>query len=399
MKRIYFGVAAAVFIAASAAPRAQGPQTEVRSAPAAGWTFVPGVTLGTMYDSNVLVTTSIAPETGQPPSDTLFTVDPTGTLRYHGRRTQFDAGYHGQFRRYTDFNGLNRFVQSASASLERRATKRLTISGQNSYESVPTTDEVDLTGVPFTRAGVQTDRLGLNAAMRLTEFTDATVRYEFNSVNFDRQAPELTGGVVNGIHFDTTHRLNDRVKAGGEGSYRLANMDVEGGRQLRFVELGGVIGYELSEFTHVSLSGGAAHLSDELRNISRTGPYVRGSISHLAGGAAFGASYERSFVPSFGFGGSTRSQQVRGWIDLPPIGRRLYVQASGSWRKTDPFEAQDVKRDNYLLKTTAGYAIARTIRAQGYYAFSSYTAVLTDIQVNRNRIGAELVLFQPMRIR
>jgi len=52
MKRIYFGVAAAAFIAASAAPRAQEPQTEVRSAPAAGWTFVPGITLGTMYDSN-----------------------------------------------------------------------------------------------------------------------------------------------------------------------------------------------------------------------------------------------------------------------------------------------------------------------------------------------------------
>ena len=104
-------------------------------------------------------------------------------------------------------------------------------------------------------------------------------------------------------------------------------------------------------------------------------------------------------MPSFGFGGSTRSQQVRGWIDLPPIGRRLYVQGAGSWRQTDPFEVQDVKRDNYLLRATAGYAIARTIRAQAFYAFSSYTAVRTDIQVNRNRVGAELVLFQPMRIR
>jgi hypothetical protein len=399
MKRICFGAAAAVFIAASAAPRAQEPRTEVPSAPTAGWTFVPGITVGTMYDSNVLVTTSIVQETGKPPTDTVFTLDPTGSLRYHGKRTQFGASYHGQFRQYKNVDALDRFVQSANASIERRATKRLTLAGQNSYEVAPTTDDVNLAGVPFTRAGVKIDRLSGTAGIRLTEFTDAAIRYNFSSAQFERQAPELTSGIVHEVSVSSTRRLTEHLRAGGESSFRIANMDVAGGRQLRFLEFGGIVNYRLGEFTEASFSGGLARLSDDLRDITRSGPYVRASISHLTGRALLGAGYERSFVPSFGFGGSTLSQQVRGWVDFPPIGRRLYTQASGWWRQTDPLVPLDVKRDNYQIRATAGYAIARTIRAQGFYAFSGYTAVRTGIQVDRNRIGAELVLFQPMRIR
>ena len=119
--------------------------------------------------------------------------------------------------------------------------------------------------------------------------------------------------------------LTDRLKVGGEGSYRFANMDVGAGRHLQFVDVGRTIAYVLGEFTTVSAAGGMSHLDDQLRNITRSGPYVRASISHTAERAVFGASYERSFVPSFGFGGTTRSQQMIGWVNLPPIGRRLYL--------------------------------------------------------------------------
>ncbi len=57
--------------------QSQPSQQEVTVAPEPGWTFVPGVIAGAMYDSNVLVTTSVT-ETGEPASDTYFTIDPTG---------------------------------------------------------------------------------------------------------------------------------------------------------------------------------------------------------------------------------------------------------------------------------------------------------------------------------
>lgn len=401
MKRILLGIGAtaAVLLSASAAPHAQEPQTEVPPAPASGWVFIPGVTLGAMYDSNVLVTTSVLPSTGKPPTDTVYTIDPNGKLRYHGKRNSFSGSYHGQFHLYNTFDSLNRVAQGADVSFDRRATKRLTLGAQNLYEFSPTTDDVNLWGAPFTRAGVHTDRLSATAGYRLSEFTDSTVRYNFTSAQFDRQAPELTSGIVHEVHFDTTHRFTGRLRAGGEGDLRRANMDSAGGRELWFLDVGGIVGYAIGEFTNMSVSGGVSRMSDNLRNITRTGPYVRASISHLTERASVGGSYERSFVPSFGFGGATRSQQVRGWIDLPPIGRRVYISGTAHWRQTNPFEPLAVKRDTYQLRTTVGYAIARTIRAQAFYAFTSSTAVVTEINVTRHRAGGELVLFQPMRIR
>ena len=94
----------------------------------------------------------------------------------------------------------------------------------------------------------------------------------------------------------------------------------------------------LGEFTTVSAAGGMSHLDDQLRTFRGRDHTYAASISHTAERAVFGASYERSFVPSFGFGGTTRNQQMIGWINLPPIGRRLYLQGSTSWRRSNPLE-------------------------------------------------------------
>ena len=131
----------------------------------------------------------------------------------------------------------------------------------------------------------------------------------------------------------------------------------------------------------------------------RSGPYVRASISHTAEREVVGVSYERSFVPSFGFGGTTRNQQIIGWINLPPIGRRLYLQGSSSLRRSNPLEITDVRRlDTITLRATAGYTVSRQIRVQGVYLFTHQDSISSPLPLNRNRLGIELVLFNPVRI-
>ncbi len=397
--RKFFVATAIAVCACSVGLRAQQPQTtELPASSMPGWTFVPGIIVGAIYDSNVVVTTSVT-ETGKPPSDTLFTVDPTGSLRYLGRRTSFGANYRGNIRRYTTLDGLDGYDQQAGMSFERRATKRLTVFGQNQFWTSPTTDQIDLVGVPFRRVGSRSDTFGTGFTYRLSERTDWTGRYDFRWGAFDRQAPDLTGGTTNEIQSGLIQHLTDRLKVGGEGSYRFANMDVGAGRHLQFVDVGGTIAYVLGEFTTVSAAGGMSHLDDQLRNITRSGPYVRASISHTAERAVVGASYERSFVPSFGFGGTTRNQQMIGWVNLPPIGRRLYLHGSTSWRRSKPLELTDVRRlDTMTLGATAGYTVSRQIRLQGVYFFTHQDSIARVVQVNRNRLGIELVLFNPVRI-
>jgi len=387
-------------------PPPPDPQTSLQELPGiqgAGWIFIPGVTIGATYDSNVIVTTSIG-ENGRPPSDTYFTIDPTGSLKFKGKRTGFSANYRGNIRRYTTIDELNGYDQHANVSIDRRATKRLSIFANNQYSTSPTTDEVDLTGVPFRRAGSRYDTLAAGMTYRVSENTDWNARYDFTYGSFDRKAADLTGGTIHALQTGVTHRLTSRAKVGADGSYRFADMNVTGllvgdGHTLQFYEVGSTIAYELGQFTTVSAGAGWSHVRDELRALSRTGPYVRGSISHSEEKTVFGASYERSFVPSFGFGGSTRSQRVAGWIELPPIGRRVFVQGAVSWRRTNPFDStQALRLDTITFRTTAGYAIARQIRLQGVYAFSRQDSAVTGGEVNRNRLGVELVLFNPMRI-
>jgi hypothetical protein len=371
---------------------------EVPSGPIAGWTFVPGVVVGAMYDSNVIVTTSLTPS-GEPFSDSLYTIDPTGSLKYVGKRTSFDANYRGRIRRYVSLDALNGFDQQARVSLQRRATKRLTFYLQNQYGTTPTTDDQDLVGAPFRRAGSRRDTLAAGSTYRLREHTDWTVRYDFTWTSFDRPAPEITGGLTNSIQSQLTQRLTTRLRVGGEAAYRFAVMDVGPGRNLQFVDAGGNVTFDLGEFTTVAAGAGLSHLVDELNSISRSGPYFRASISHRTEHADIGAGYDRSFLPSYGFGGATRNEQMTAWISLPPIDRRLFIHGSTTWRRSNPFEALEVRRlDTVYLRGTVGYAVAREIRVQGFYVFSHQNQSVPGSLVNRHRAGVELVLFKPMRI-
>jgi hypothetical protein len=331
-----------------------------------------------------------------------MTLDPVGTISFVGKRTNFDASYRGTFRHYAELDALDGFDQHIRASVERRATKRLTIFGQNSYSRVPTTDELDIVGstVPFRRAGSEHDQFGAGFTLRLTEFNTLTTRYDMTWVSFDRKAPDLTGGFIQGVHSELSHAFNRRFSVGGEGGFRSAHMDqFEGARELRFVELGGTMEYRLTEATRVGAATGYAHLDDLLFQSQRGGLYVRGSLTHRAIRSVFGISYDRSFVPSFGFGGSNRSQEVRGWVDLPPIGRRVFTQGAITWRRTVPFEANTLQLDTIQARGTAGYAISRWMRAQGFYLYTRQDSIVTGGEINRSRIGGELVLSQPMRIR
>jgi hypothetical protein len=398
IRRRFAVVTVAVLLAASVVAAQNQPMTEVPSAPIAGWSFRPGIAIGALYDTNVVLTTALA-STGTTPSDTLFTIEPVGELRFVDPRTTFGASYRGTIRRYTELQGLDGYDQHAKARFERKATKRLTFFVQNEYSAVPTTDELQL-NVPFTRAGSHSEALAGGLSYRLNERDTLTTRYDFTWVSFDRKAPELTGGVINGIHADVSHAFTKRMSAGTEGGYRFATMDELGGRELRFAEFGGTIGYDIDEATRVSGAAGYAHLQDLLFSTNNSGMYVRGSLTRHALRSLFGISYDRSFLPSFGFGGTNRAQQVLGWVDLPPIGHRVYMQASGAWRRTNPLQTgTELRLDTYQLRTSAGYALSRWMRAEGFYLFTRQDSIVTGGEINRHRIGAEIVLSQPMRIR
>lgn len=375
---------------------AQDQPTEFPTWRVPGWSFTPGVSIGILRDSNVAIA---SPDVNQATaSDTLFQMEPSGQLEFFSARTSFSSGYRGALRRYFELDNLNSVDHRAFLSLRHRATRRVTVFADEDFTQVPTTDLLELNGVPFQRTGSRLNALGGGVDARLTKSLDLTTRYEMTWVDFLAKDTPLTGAVVHGVHTALTHRLGARVSAGGEYGIRKANLN-DGSKQFLFQDVGGVVQYRLGEHTLFDASGGLTHLVDHAREVTRTGPYAKVGITHHAERATFGGEYHRSYAPSFVFGGSNRSQEARGFIDMPFNRNRLYVQESASWRRTEPFVEIEPALDSIWLRSTLGYALHRWLRVEGYHTLTSQDNRLAGGRITRHIVGAQLVVSEPMRIR
>jgi hypothetical protein len=403
-------LAAALLVVAAASPaRAQQEQvTEFQSWRLPGWSFTPGVTIGTMFDSNVAVSQAALPG-DSPASDKLFTVQPFGQLEFYDGRTSFSSGYGGMVRRYVDLTELNGVDHHAYLDLRRMLTRRVTFYTKENYMRVPTTDLLQLNGVPYQRTGSRYNDFSSGVEARLTRTVDLTTEYENQWVDFVRKDTPLTGGFVNGVHGSLTDRVNGRSSFGAEAGLRWANLAQ--GRvgfevvpvTILFQDVGAVYRFQSGRQTLIEAAFGFAHLDDRTRGITRNGPYARGAVTHHTERATLGVTYERSYVPSLSFGGTNQSQELRGSLQMPLARNRFYVQESAAWRRTNPFIAGELPLDSLWFDTVGGYALQRWIRLEGYYIFTRQeTRLPADITlglITRNMIGVQLVISDPMRIR
>lgn len=397
MKRRWL-TAAAIALALNAPAAAQEQQpAEFDSWRVPGWTFVPGLTVGAIYDSNIGVASPPA-DTGRTDADELLLAAPFAQLEYYGRRTEFTSGYRGFVRRYMDVDQLNSFDHRMHLSLRRLATKRVTFYLQNSFADVPSTDEVELNGVPFSRTGARSNSFAGSLEARLTRYTDLSVRYENTWVDFERKENFLTGGWVNGARAELSRRLNDRSSVGAEYGIRLADLN-EGTREITFHDAGGTFRHAIGPHTSFSAAAGLSRLEDRLTGDTRSGPYIRTGITHRGERSTVGASFERMFLPSFGFGGSNQSQELRGFVQMPITRNRTYIQGSAAWRRSNPFVEGELELDTVWIRTTLGYAIARWFRTEGFYAYTRQDSQVTGGEIDRHRLGIQFVVSQPMRIR
>jgi hypothetical protein len=279
-------LAAALLLAAVSPARGQQEQvTEFQSWRLPGWSFTPGVTIGTMFDSNVAVSQAALPG-GNPASDNLFTVQPFGQLEFYDGRTSFSSGYGGMVRRYVDLTELNGVDHHAYLDLRRMLTRRVTFYTKENYMRVPTTDLLQLNGVPYQRTGSRYNDFSSGVEARLTRTIDVTTEYENQWVDFVRKDTPLTGGFVNGVHGSLTDRVSGRSSFGAEAGLRWANLAQ--GRigfevvpvTILFEDVGAVYRFQSGRQTLIEAAFGFSHLDDRTRGITRNGPYARGAVTH-----------------------------------------------------------------------------------------------------------------------
>jgi hypothetical protein len=130
---------------------------------------------------------------------------------------------------------------------------------------------------------------------------------------------------------------------------------------------------------------------------TRSGPSYGAGITHQIREISVTGSYERAIMPSFGFGSLTASNTVRAGVNVP-FGR-LFAGASFSYRRTDPVVLRDilVQLDSYWTNANVGYYVARWLRVEGFLSVNQqFSSARGD--VDRTRVGIQLVTLKPMRI-
>jgi hypothetical protein len=367
----------------------------------AGWTFTPTLGFGETYDDNISLFGRNTAE--QQNDDYIATVFPAADLHYMGKHTLVDMGYSGSFLDYRTFSVLNRWDQRGRFEVRRHETARLTWFGRASAAIIPTTDLVELGGIPFRHTGARTadGRAGIEYAVNAKNSISHSVNYQF--VDFDRTADvsaNLRGGRVMESMNGWRHKLDSRLALGADYSYRRPSV-VGDQETFNIHTTEAAVDYELSPTWLFSGGGGLVYLQATALTAARTGPAWRAALDRNRAGRTFHVGYIRSYIPSFGFGGTIQNQEVGVGYRTPIFdSRHFYVDTSAVFRDNQPLTdtVEQLPLRSLRLYSIFGWAPQPWVRLEAFYTRVQQSSLRAGGQLNRNRIGFQIVTSKPMRM-
>jgi hypothetical protein len=368
---------------------------------APGWTFTPMFGVAETYDDNVSLS-----GTGSADSlndDRIATYFPGADLNYNGRHTNTNAEYTGSFLQYSTFSALNRWDQHGKVDVRRDETARLKWMAHANYTALPTTDVVDLGGIPFSRRGAQTATFRGGVTYAFTPRDAISSSADYQRVSFDR--PEelrafLRGGRVFEVANGWRHKIDSRTALGADYSFRRAAItgDIE---TFNLHSVQAAVDYEIDPLWSLSAAGGVVYLQSTPTTLASTGPAWRIALGHHRNSRTFTVHYVRSYIPSFGFGGTIQNQEAGVSYHTPLFNdRRWYFDNSATFRNDTPLTEgfQQLPLRSFRFYSTIGWVPQPWVRIEGFYARTQQTSLRPGGQVYRDRIGVQVVTSKPMRM-
>jgi hypothetical protein len=218
-------------------------------------------------------------------------------------------------------------------------------------------------------------------------------------VDFDLTTPgagTLLGGHSHGANVTLRHLVNTRLALTAD--YNLQHATLRDNQTFDVMNASAGVEYRLSEFTRVFAAGGISRLGIAQIATNRTGPAWKIGLAHNLRTTTVDLLYGRSFVPSYGFGGTMQNEEITARVHAP-IARRFYMTSSVSWRHDDPLLTAELPLRSYWIEGSVGYAATPWVRFEGFYAGSHQSIDRPGGVLDRNRIGFQVTTAKPMRIR
>jgi predicted porin len=383
-----------------AAAAAQGSNvvslaTEHAPAAGAGWTFTPSIGYSGSWDDNALMQGNGSNTLG----DYVSVINPRGFVDFNGKKGQFTAGYDGGFVLYRQLQTLNSYDQHGWFSGRRRLAPHVTLFANNEASVVPTTQLAQLIAVPFVRTGTRLDFLRGGVEAAFSKATTLVASGDFQWVSFDRSTPaaaSLQGGHSEGGAVVLNHQIDKRVTLTADADLQHATLG--GGQTFDVQTFRAGVDYKVSNATHVFGAGGASHLNAVTTTAAaRTGPALRLGLTHEFQKVAVDLQYNRSFVPSIGFGGTFQNSETSGRVRLP-IGRHLYATSDVIWRNTDPLETTDLPLRSLWVEGNIGYVLTPLVRVEAFFSGTHQNINRPGGTLDRNTVGFMVITAKSVRI-
>jgi hypothetical protein len=388
-------VCAAALVATAAAASAQTFR-EADPGRTPGWVFTPTFVFSAAHDDNVTLAGHRAPSE----SDTLTVLTPVADLQYRGKHNWIGAGYGGSWSVYRTLDALNAFDQDVRFDSRHDLTRRVALVFHEQLSLRPTTDVLQLVGVPFLRTGSRMNDARGELRVLAARHTTVSASYGHEWVSFDENlefARFLHGGVAHAFAGNVEQQVSPRLSVGAHYIFRRAIIADNAGR-FDMQDGSGSVTYLVAPSLTLSGALGFARLTGATALASKTGPSWRLAAEQRLERVTLNASYVRSYVPSFGLGGTLQNEELTAGLHMPLARNRMYWQAGLSWRRNEPITAGEQSLKSLWLQTWVGYSIQRWLRVEGYFWRSQQDSQYAGGRVDRNRIGIQLVTAMPMRI-
>jgi hypothetical protein len=389
--------AAALSIAATAAAQQTNlvDLTGAQSSVMPGWAFTPSLVLSHTYDDNVLLHGPGDPQN----SDNIDIINPRGDLTYNGPHAVFTARYDGAFARYNSLSDLDSYTQRATVYGKRQLSRRLSYFLDASATKAPTTEFLELSGVPFVRTGVFTDAVRTGFEGVLTAHTTISVDARIEHAKFDatEQVDDLlVGGNSIAGDVDLRHRISERTTLTVDMDAQRATLGAAG-EVFDIQHATGGVERQLSENVRLFAAGGISRLAASAFGPERTDPSWKLGLVQRYRSTILELSYNRSFVPSFGFGGTTQNEEVLGRVHLP-ITRTIYTTDLVSYRRNDPLVIDVSHLRALWVELSVGYAARPWMRIEGFFNGTRQDAQVSSA-LTHNQYGIQVITSTPVRIR
>jgi hypothetical protein len=141
-----------------------------------------------------------------------------------------------------------------------------------------------------------------------------------------------------------------------------------------------------------------SHLGTGPNYQSRLGPAVRLGLVRNSPTAGVSVRYSRSFVPSYGFGGTTHNEELATGVRVP-LARRLSTTATLAWRRNEPLAATDLSLQSLWFHGSLAYAILDALQLEVFSAATHQTIDRPGGRVDRYQFGLQLTAGRTVRIR